>query len=368
MLSKTLSICLAAIMCIAAFIMTSIPGLGDDAKYPMTITDSAGRTVTISMPIERIIPVNTNAAEVVTMLDAVDKVVAVDMDEQKKSEMPKELKKKQTIGKWSDPDYEMIGEIAKGSGDTIVPDILVITYPEADKIYGAASMEKGLSSFKNITVVGFKLSRPENMSEEITKIGILLGREKEAASYLEWYEGHKCEIEKAVASKARPKVYVEVYNTGSGLGALPSVGKSSALFNQINFAGGHNICNDVKDMSPKVDWEWVTTQNPDVIISLQSTDNIGWEKTPSSDSVKLEKVRNEILSRPGASAISAVKNDRVYVVSGSQFYGLDSIVGIAYFAKLFHPDVDLDPEQIYREYLERMGVEYPEGRILIYPN
>ena len=105
-----------------------------------------------------------------------------------------------------------------------------------------------------------------------------------------------------------------------------------------------------------------------MIISLQSTDNIGWEKTPSSDSVKLEKVRNEILSRPGASAISAVKNDRVYVVSGSQFYGLDSIVGIAYFAKLFHPDVDLDPEQIYREYLERMGVEYPEGRILIYPN
>jgi iron complex transport system substrate-binding protein len=62
-----------------------------------------------------------------------------------------------------------------------------------------------------------------------------------------------------------------------------------------------------------------------------------------------------------------VKKGKVYVVSGSQFYGLDSIVGIAYFAKMFYPDVDLDPEQIYKEYLERMDVKYPEGRILLYP-
>lgn len=356
---------LVVILCI---IMVSHPSTGVDTKYPLTLTDSAGREVTIAMPIQRIIPMNTNAAEVVAMLGAVNKVVAVDVDEQKKSEMPKELKMKQTVGKWSDPDYEMIGAVAKGSGDIIVPDILVITYPEADKIYGAAQMEKGLSSFKNITVVGFKLSRPENMSEEITKIGILLSKEKEAENYIEWYEGHKDKIKKAVADKTRPKVYVEVYNTGSGLGALPAVGKGSALYNQINFAGGRNICNDLTAMSPKVEWEWVTTQNPDVIVSLQSTDKIGWEKTPSSDSVNLEKVRNEILSRPGASAISAVKNDRVYVVSGSQFYGLDSIVGIGYFAKLFHPDVDIDPDHIYQEYLERMGVEYPKGRILIYPN
>ncbi|VVB72146.1 Periplasmic binding protein [uncultured archaeon] len=363
--SKALWSYLAVILCI---IMTSLPAAAEDARYPMTITDSAGREVTIFMPIQRIIPLNTNAAEVVSMLKAVDRVVAVDADEKTKSEMPKELKKKQTVGKWSDPDYEMIGEIAKGAGDTIAPDILVITYPEADKPYGALAVEKGLSSFKNITVVGFKLSRPENMSEEIMKIGILLGEEKEAENYIEWYEGHKNEIKKAVQGKVRPRVYVEVYNNGAGLGALPSVGKASALFNQIDFAGGHNICSNLKDMSPKVDWEWVTTQNPDVIVSLQSTDNIGWEKAPSTDSIKLEKVRNEIISRPGASAISAVKNGRVYVVSGSQFYGMDSIVGIGYFAKLFHPEVDLDPEQIYKEYLERMGVEYPKERILIYPN
>jgi len=363
--SKALWSCLAAILCV---IMVSHPSLGEETKYPLNITDSAGRVVTITMPIQRIISLNTNSAEVVVMLNAVDKVVAVDDAEKEKSEMPEELKKKQTVGKWSDPDFEMIGQVARGSGDTIVPDIVVITYPEADKPYGAATCEKGLASFKNITVVGFKLSRPENMSEEITKLGILLNREKEAEKYIEWYEGHKEKIKESVQGKALPKVYVEQYYSGTGLGALPSIGKASALYNQIKFAGGYNICNKIDIMSPKVDWEWVTSMNPDVIVSLQTTTNIGWDRTPSADSVKLEKVRNEILSRPGASAISAVKNDRVYVVSGSQFFGLDSIVGVGYFAKLFHPEVDLDPEQIYKEYLERMEVEYPEGRILIYPN
>ena len=320
------------------------------------------------MPIQRIISLNTNSAEVVVMLNAVDKVVGVDDAEKEKSEMPEELKKKQTVGKWNDPDFEMIGQVARGSGDTIVPDIVVITYPEADKPYGAAACEKGLASFKNITVVGFKLSRPENMSEEITKLGILLNREKEAENYLEWYEGHKEKIKEAVQGKTFPRSTLRFIILEQDLVRCPLDGKGSAIYSQIKFAGGNNICSKIELMNPKVDWEWVTTMNPDVIVSLQNTTNIGWDRTPSADSVKLERVRNEILSRPGASTISAVKNNRVYVVSGSQFYGLDSIVGTAYFAKLFYPEVDLDPEQIYKEYLERMGVKYPEGRILIYPN
>ena len=363
MSSRAFCSCLAVISCI---IMMILPVLGEDISYPLNMTDSAGRNVTIVMPIERVIPINTNANEVVTMLKAVDKVVAVDVDEAKKSEMPKEIKKKPTVGKWDNPDYEMIANIAM-KGDTIVPDILLITYPEADKKYGAEPVAKALESFKNITVVGFKLSKPETMEEEIAKLGILLDRQKEAAEYIEWYNGYKNKIEDAIRGKTPPKVYVEIWNKGSGMGALPSIGRGSALYNQTKFAGGINICKDIEQMSPKVEWEWVTTQNPDVIVSLQSTDQIGWEKGPSQDSIMLEKVRNEILSRPGASAVSAVKNKRVYVVSGSQFYGLDSIVGVAYFAKLFYPDIDLDPEQIYKEYLERMDVKYPDGRILLYP-
>jgi iron complex transport system substrate-binding protein len=361
--SKAFYSCIAVILCI---VMMHIPVLGEEINYPLNMTDSAGRNVTIVMPIQRIIPINTNANEVVSMLKVVDKVVAVDEDEAKKSEMPKEIKKKPTIGKWDSPDYEMIGKIAM-KGDTIVPDILLITYPEADKQYGAQPVAKALASFENITVVGFKLSRPETMNEEITKLGILLDRQKEAEEYLEWYNGYKNKIEDAIHGKTPPKVYVEIWNKGSGLGALPSIGRGSAIYNQTKFAGGINICKDIAEMSPKVEWEWVTAMNPDVIVSLQSTDKIGWEKGPSQDSIMLEKVRNEILSRPGASAVSAVKNGRVYVVSGSQFYGLDSIVGVAYFAKLFYPDVDLDPEKIYKEYLERMNVPYPDGRILLYP-
>jgi len=47
------------------------------AEYPMTITDSAGREVTIQMPVERIIVLNSDAAEAVTVLGAADKTVGI---------------------------------------------------------------------------------------------------------------------------------------------------------------------------------------------------------------------------------------------------------------------------------------------------
>jgi len=47
------------------------------ADYPLTITDSAGRELTFTVPVERVIVLNSDAAEAVTMLGATDKVVGV---------------------------------------------------------------------------------------------------------------------------------------------------------------------------------------------------------------------------------------------------------------------------------------------------
>ena len=47
--------------------------------------------------------------------------------------------------------------------------------------------------------------------------------------------------------------------------------------------------------------------------------------------------------------------------------GLDQVVGATYLAKVLHPDVDLNPEEVYRESLARLGLEYPEGRTMVYP-
>ena len=74
--------------------------------YPLTITDSAGRNVTFSEPVERVIVLNSDAAEAVVMLGAADKVVGVSDTVQKKGYYFPMLAKKQNVGKWNQPDFD----------------------------------------------------------------------------------------------------------------------------------------------------------------------------------------------------------------------------------------------------------------------
>jgi iron complex transport system substrate-binding protein len=47
--------------------------------------------------------------------------------------------------------------------------------------------------------------------------------------------------------------------------------------------------------------------------------------------------------------------------------GFDNVVGAAYFAKILHPEIDLDPDEICQEYMSRLGLDFPKDRILVYP-
>jgi iron complex transport system substrate-binding protein len=172
---------------------------------------------------------------------------------QKKTDFFPDLKSRQSIGKWNDINYEMLGEIAK-KGDSIPPDILVISYTYPDKPYGVAAVEKGLAPFKGINVVGLDFYKPETVEEEITKLGAILGKEDKAREYLDWRNQKLSQVEDAVDGLVMPKVYFEM-NSKGGLGALSTYGKGSGLNDLQRKAGGYNIAKDLEESSPKVDWE-----------------------------------------------------------------------------------------------------------------
>jgi len=135
-------------------------------------------------------------------------------------------------------------------------------------------------------------------------------------------------------------------------------------------ANGYNIAKKLGDAYPKVGWEWVVSQNPEVILKayLVLRSDADWVgRRAFSRYGQAASVRNELLARPGASGLSAVKADRVFVMDWDVLNGLDQVVGITYLAKLLHPEADLDPVSVHREYLQRLGLEYPEGRTLVYP-
>ncbi len=337
------------------------------AEYPLTITDTAGRAVTFTMPVERVIVTSTDAAEAVVMLGAADKVIGISDTVQKKGYYFPDLKSKQSIGKWNALDYEMIGELAKGGEENITPNIIVIGYSYPDKPYGIYGVEKGLKPFENIKAVALEFTKPENITREIEILGQILGKEGEASDYIKWYVEKSASVKQAVEGQSMPKVYAEWSSTSD----VSTLGSGSGFDSVLSVARGYNVARGLEDSYPKVTWEWVVTQNPEVIIKrqTQSSDQtqIGWQSEPSTDTVKLQSVRNELLSRSGASSISAVKSGRVYVMDWDVLNGLDQVVGITYLAKLLHPDADLDPEAVHREYVEKLGLQYPDNRTFVYP-
>lgn len=340
------------------------------ADFPMTITDSAGRDVTLQMPVERIIVLSTDAAEAVELLGAGDKIVGiVDTVQKMSSWYFPDLKKKTLVGKWSAPDYETIAQIAKGSEDKITPDILVIGYPSgkmSGKSYGVDAVSEGLASFPDIAVVGFDFSKDATMDEEIAKLGKILGKDDKAQQYIGWKAARKETVVNAVKGMDMPKVYFET-SAPKGLGELKTNGGGSEMDKNIRIAGGLNVFGASSDQSITTDWETVMAKKPDIILQAKSDDMLGWGAFPSEDTVAAQKVLDEILARTGGSGVPAIKNDRVWIVYRNMLYGPDSIVGAAFMAKLFHPEINLDPVGVYKEYLALLGVQYPEGRTFVFP-
>lgn len=339
------------------------------AEYPMTFTDSADREVTLQMPVERIIVLSTDAAEAVELLGAGDLIVGVTDTVQKYSWYFPDLKKKTLVGKWSAPDYEIIGQIAKGDADTITPNILVLGYPSgkmSGKSYAVDAVEEGLAPFGNIAVAGFSFYKEESLDEEITKLGMILGKEDKAQEYIAWKNSKKEAISDAVKGLDKPMVYFES-SQPKGLGELKTNGGASDIDKSIRLAGGLNIFGSNEDESITTSWEDVISKKPGVILQVKSDDVLGWGAFPSSDTIAAQAVRDEIMGRTGGSSISAIKNDKVWIIFRKMLYGPGSVAGTTMMAKLFHPEIDLDPKQVYSEYLDLIGVKMPEDRTFVFP-
>ena len=316
----------------------------------ITVVDSADRIVTVKKPVERIIALGNYRTEAVKILGAVDKVVGISKYTKKNSPhyFP-ELLELPEVGSWSSPDYEQI--IA------LEPDIVITSA----NLQRCLECEEKLSPV-GIVVLGLDFYRDDLLKSEIEKLGYVLGARDKAEAYIEWREDYEEIIEDYVdelSEEEKPKVYME---WGGKTGR--SYGKGSSGDASCTFAGGRNIASELPEY-PTVDMEWVLEQNPDVILKYISRyAKWGWDDTEEPK----ELISDVSESRPGWDTITAVKDNRFYVFSSEITRGPDSIVGLSHFAKWLHPALDIDPEGIYREYLEQfLAIEYPEDKIFTYP-
>lgn len=187
---------------------------------------------------------------------------------------------------------------------------------------------------------------------EVTDFGKLLGKNAEAEAYAQWHGKCFSILEGRLNNQGNPpKVYLESYTD------YRASGPGSGGYEMGSLAGGNLVSSGFTITNPLISTEFIADVNPDVIVKMVSSQNSYGDNSHAA----LEKVRHDLMQRPGWSYISAVRTGRVYALSSDIGPGPRGIVGVLYMAKFFYPESfrDIDIRAIHREYLERFqGVPY----------
>ena len=323
----------------------------------ITVIDGADRIVTVKKPVERLVITSSYMLEMLRTIGVkVNQIIGVE-DQVISRDFPHyEI---------FFPEYQDKPGVTTGDPESIItlyPDV-VIMGPSSSSDAAANACEAA-----SITVLRFSASAGTKISEQVKQLGYIFDKQK-AEEFLDFYEGLLNSIKETVdkiPEEDKPKVYFEV--------SKPYTSYSQYAF--IEKAGGKNI---LPDAYGSVDPEAVIDRDPDIIVVVPW----GWKERISGytmdadDTAGLKKVRDEVMSRSELQNVKAVKNGRVYVLSGHLVTfgptgGSTDFLQIAYMAKWFHPELfkDLNPKAIHQEYLKRFqGLDYDlnERGVFVYP-
>jgi iron complex transport system substrate-binding protein len=304
----------------------------------MEVTDALARQITVATPVRRIVALNSDTLEILRTLEAQDRVVGVYAEIGREPAFWGHLMDLPKTGSWRAPNLEAIAALE--------PD-LVLTY----------SRNPGEEFDRKMAALGIPVLRLDfyklaTLETEVRELGRLLGRENEARAFCDWHASRLALIRGRVSGIAdHPAVYMESYSD------LATTGPGSGAHEMCLLAGGRNIAGDMALPYPKVTPEWVVAQNPAVIVKAAAWGN-GYEAV---DAAFFDTLRSAIMGRPVWPTIPAVQNGRVHVMDSAIWTGPRALIGIAWLARWFYPDVftDVDPNTWHKDYLERFqGIPY----------
>jgi iron complex transport system substrate-binding protein len=274
-----------------------------------TITDVAGRTVTLAGTPQRIVSLAPSDTEVLYALDLAPRLLAVD----DLSDYPVAAKTLPKIG---------------GSGGKYNTEQIVALKPDLVMAAGITAPEvvKQLEDLKlPVVVIGGPHTTFENILSDITLVGQITGQvDKAALLTSQMRERFDALRAKVSAAKTTPRVYWELDGTDA---AKPfTVGPGNFVNDLIGLAGGTNIFASASSSYPQVGLEQVVAADPEVIILADAAYGI------SVDSV---------MKRPGWGAVAAVKQGKVYPIDPDVVSrpGPRIVDGLEATVRLIHPEL-----------------------------
>jgi len=300
---------------------TSLP----HAYYPVTVTDHAGREVTIEDEPQKLV----SCYYITTSL-----LMALDLDER-------------IVGIEDNPDYRPIYALS-------APHLLELPWVGTAKtldVEGCAALEPDLvilplrlkDSAEILEELGIDvlLVNPESqtlLTEMIRMVGTATNTSAKAEELIAFTEEQKAFLTDALSGAATPSVYL-----AGNSGLLQTAGDAMYQSDMIRLAGGRNVAAEIRDTYwAEINYEQLLTWNPDFIVL---TSNAAYTV-------------EDVLSDPNLAGCAAVELGNVYRLPAyaeawdSPVPG--SILGALWLSNVLHPELltDTDCSAMIDEYYE----------------
>ncbi len=289
---------------------TDQPVAESAAAFPRTLTDDAGRTVTLEAAPERIVSLAPSNTEIVCALGACDRLVGVtDFDD-----YPAE-----------------VGEVAKVVVQTQV-DLELLVAAEPDLVLAAGNELTPSSVIEQIDRLGVPVLvlYPESLEEvyaDIELVADALDRRAEAVPIVEDLRQRVAAVEAAVEGTEAPRTMYEVFHSE---GTTYTAGEGSFLAALLESAGANPVTGDAEGV---LEAEELVAADPELILLGTAS----YDPTLAAADAALDAVR----ARPGWGELTAIRDGRVIpyledIVTTRP--GPRIVDGLEALARAIHPD------------------------------
>ncbi len=278
--------------------------------FPLTLTDDAGRELTLDAAPERIVSLAPSNTEIVCALDACDRLVGVtDFDD-----YPPEV-----------ADIDKVVAVA-------VVDVERVVAAEPDLVIAAGNEITPSDVIVQLEDLGLPVLvlYPETLDEvyaDIELLGRALDRADEADAVVREMRGRVEAVVAAVEDAQAPLTLYEVFHAE---GTTYTAGEGSFLASLIELAGGEPVTGDAQGLLPP---EALVSADPELVLLGTAS----YDAALADPATALETVA----ARPGWAELRAVRDERVVPY-------LDDIVttrpgprivdGLEALARAIHPD------------------------------
>ncbi|MDQ3148691.1 MAG: ABC transporter substrate-binding protein [Chloroflexota bacterium] len=267
------------------------------AAFPLTLTDDAGREVTLEAEPQRIVSLAPSNTEIVCAIDACDRLVGVtDFDD-----YPADVVEIDKVVTMAQVDVEAVvaaePDLVLAAGNELTPTAII------DQIADLG-----------VPVLVLYPESLDEVSANIELVGMAVGRDGEAAALVGEMATRVEAVEEAVADLERPRTFYEV---SVFEGTIYTAGEGSFLASLIETAGGAPVIGDA--LSTSIELEDLVAADPELILLGDATydptitpetvaQRQGWETMTAVDDGRVVVVSEDVvITRPGPRIVDGLE-------------------------------------------------------------